>query len=119
MKAPLLIWVLLVVGGVVLLLGAGLVAWVASEDRADAHDNALAEQRAVEADLRALARELVAQSEDIALGLSEGARTRLRDWLEQEPLSPYRDARDPSRMDVEALMNALVSQVRDTFGENV
>ena len=45
---------LLLVGGVVLLLGAGLVAWIASEDRDQVRANAISEQAAVEADLRAL-----------------------------------------------------------------
>lgn len=112
MKAPLLVWVLLVVGGVVLLVGAGLAAWVAGEDRDDASENARAEQEAVDAELRTLAAELVQQSGDIALGLSEAARARMQDWLEQEPLSLYRDASEPSEMDVEALAKALVAQVR-------
>lgn len=117
MKAPLLLWILFVLGGVVLLAGAGVVFWVADEDRDDALADAASEQEAVDAELRALANELVEQSRGIALGLSEGARRRLKDWLEQEPLALYRDASDPRRMDVDGLMKALVSQVRARSAE--
>ena len=112
MKAPLLVWILLVIGGVVLFAGAAVVFWVADEDRDEALHIAKTEQVQVEAELRALATELVAQSGDIARGLSEGARQRLKDWLEQEPLALYRDAGDPTALDVEKLTNALISEVR-------
>ena len=50
--------------------------------------------------------------QDIASGLSESTRQRLRDWLEQEPLALYRDPSDPTRIDVVALTDDLTAQVR-------
>ncbi|MGE0190790.1 MAG: sensor histidine kinase [Planctomycetota bacterium] len=103
---------LLVVGGVVLVGGALLVAWVAAADREAARAQAREEQEAAGAALRALAADLVDQSEVLAIGLSESAQRRLRTWLEQEPLALYRAAEDPTRVDVDALGRDLVARVR-------
>ncbi|MCA9316771.1 MAG: HAMP domain-containing protein [Planctomycetes bacterium] len=112
MSRSLVTLTLLAVGGVVLIGGALLVAWVASADREAAQAQAREEQEAAGDALRALAADLVDQSEVLAIGLSESAQRRLRTWLEQEPLALYRAADDPTRVDVEALGRDLVARVR-------
>lgn len=103
---------LALVGGVVLLLGAGLVLWITAEDREAAREASARQQAAAEADAQALARELVATSGEAAGALVEGAARRLVRWLEEEPLGLYRDPRDPTRIDVEAIKRALGAEVR-------
>lgn len=103
---------LALVVGVVLLLGAGLVMWITAEDREAARQASVRQQGAAEADAQALARELVGTSGEAAGALVEGAARRLVRWLEEEPLGLYRDPRDPSRIDVEAIKRALAAEVR-------
>jgi len=98
--------------GVVLLLGAAVVAWIAAEDQRTSRADAQTEQDAAERRVRELSAELLTLSQEIATGLSEGHTQRLRAWLEQEPLALYRKADDPERIDVEAIMAALVAEVR-------
>ncbi len=98
--------------GVVLLLGAAVVAWIAAEDGRTSRAEAQAEQDAAEKRVRDLSGELLTLSQEIATGLSEGHTARLRAWLEQEPLALYRKADDPERIDVEAIMSTLVAEVR-------
>ena len=112
MRAPLIVWVLLVVVALMLVGGAGWALWVSGEVRDESEAAAQAEQVAIDDALRSFSAEWVAQTSDIARGLSEGARARLKDWLEQEPLALYRQAGDPHTMDVDALMDALVAEVR-------
>ncbi|MDA1195868.1 MAG: ATP-binding protein [Planctomycetota bacterium] len=112
MRRSLVTLTLLLVGGVVLLLGAIVVSWVAAEDERAARADAQAREDAAEARVRVLADELLSLSQEIASGLSEGHTLRLRAWLEQEPLALYRRAEDPARIDAEAIMDALVSEVR-------
>ena len=103
---------LAIVGGVVLVLGAALLYWVARADRDTAAGQARDERAAVADALRELARDQQADIEALAHGLSVGAQRRLRTWLEQEPLGLYRHPGDPSRIDVDALAQALVTRVR-------
>ena len=103
---------LLLVSGVVLLLGAALVAWITSQDRASARAAAEQEQVLAEQEARALARELLGTSTTASTALVEGAARRLVRWLEEEPLGLYRDPRDPERVDVEAIKQALTAEVR-------
>jgi signal transduction histidine kinase len=103
---------LLLVVGVVLLLGAAVVAWIAAEDQRASRQDAQAQQDAAEARVRSLTDELLALSQQMATGLSEGHTQRLRAWLEQEPLPLYRQAGNPKRIDVEAIMHSLVAEVR-------
>jgi len=100
------------VGGVVLLLGAAVVAWVAQRDRRSALEDARLAQDAAEVEVRALARDLLDLSQEVAGGLSESHAQRLRAWLEQEPLALHRDAADPDRVDVVSIMDTLVAEVR-------
>ncbi len=103
---------LLLVSGVVLLLGAALVAWITSQDRAAARLAAEQEQVLAEQEARALARELLGTSTTASTALVEGSARRLVRWLEEEPLGLYRDPRDPERIDVEAIKQALTAEVR-------
>jgi len=112
MKRSLVTLTLLVVGGVVLLLGAAVVAWIAAEDEDAAREQAATQQDDAERAMKALADDLVGLSQEITDGLAERHAQRLRAWLEQEPLELYRRADDPERVDVEAIMNALVAEVR-------
>ncbi len=112
MKRSLVTLTLLLVGGVVLLLGAAVVAWITTEDARTARQQAVAQQDEAERGMQALAGELVQLSQEITGGLAERHTQRLRAWLEQEPLELYRRADDPERVDVEAIINAFVSEVR-------
>ena len=112
MKRSLVTLTLLLVGGVVLLLGAAVVAWITTEDERTARVQAAAQQDEAEQGMQALAGELVQLSQEITGGLAERHTQRLRAWLEQEPLELYRRADDPERVDVEAIINAFVSEVR-------
>lgn len=103
---------LLLVLGVVVLLGVGVVTWVAAEDARASRADAEIQQDEAERQVRDLSAELIALSQEIAVGLSDGHTKRLRAWLEQEPLSLYRRADDPERIDVESIMDAFVSEVR-------
>lgn len=112
MMRALVVRTLLLVGGVVVLLGAAVVAWITAEDRAEAREAARAEQQAAEAEARDLARGLLSTSQETAEALVEGAARRLVRWIEEEPLGLYRDARDPERIDVQAIREALTAEVR-------
>ncbi len=112
MSRSLVTLTVLIAGGVIVVGGALLLIWVAAADRTASHDQAREEQEAAGAALRALAADLVQQSEDLARGLSAASQRRLRAWLEEEPLTLYRDAEDPTRIDVVALQRDLVARVR-------
>lgn len=103
---------LLLVVGVVVLLGAAVVAWITSEDRTEARDLARSEQAAAETEARELARGLLATSQGVSQALVEGAARRLVRWIEEEPLALYREAADPERIDVRAIRDALTAEVR-------
>jgi signal transduction histidine kinase len=103
---------LLLVGGVILLLGAGVVAWISAQDQRAARNDAAAQEDRAQAQMEVLADELLALSQEIATGLSEGHTERMRAWLEQEPFGLYRDAEDPEQVDIESITNALVAEVR-------
>ena len=112
MSRSLVTLTLLLVGGVVLLLGAAVVAWISTEDQAASRADAKAQQDDAERRLATLTGELVALSQEITSGLSEGHSLRFRTWLEEEPFGLYRDAGEPERVDVEAITNALIAEVR-------
>lgn len=112
MKRSLITLTLLLVGGVVLVLGAAVVMWISAEDHRAARIHAHAQQDAVEVRLRALADGLVADSQEIAQGLTEGHTRRYRIWLEREPFGLYRDPSDVERVDVQAITNAMIAEVR-------
>lgn len=112
MTRSLITLTLLLVGGVVLLLGAAVVMWISAEDQRASQAHAHAQQDEVEVRLRALADGLVADSQEIAQGLSEGHTRRYQTWLEREPFGLYRDASDAERVDVEAITNAMIAEVR-------
>lgn len=112
MMRSLVVLTVLLVGGVVLALGAGVGTWVAEQDRRASLADAREQHDAAERQMRVLARELRTLSQEITAGLSESHSARLRAWLENEPLALHRDAGDPERMDVESMMNALVAEVR-------
>ncbi len=112
MKRSLVMLTLLLVGGVILLLGAVVVIWINAQDQAAARREAAAQQDRTQKRMEQFAGELLQLSQDIAGGLSEGHTRRLRDWIEQEPLTLYRDVENPDRVDIEAIINALVSEVR-------
>ncbi|MDF1700435.1 MAG: ATP-binding protein [Planctomycetota bacterium] len=112
MKRSLVTLTLLLVVGVVVLLGVLVVTWIAAEDQRASRADAQAQQDEAEQQVRRLTEELLALSQEIAVGLSDGHTKRLRAWLEQEPLALYRRADDPARIDVEAIMDAFVSEVR-------
>ncbi len=103
---------LLVVGGVVLIIGAAVVAWITTDDERTAVRQATEQQDIAARNQAALAGELVALFQETTGELSNRHTERLREWLEQEPLDIYRRADDPERIDVEAIMNAFVSEVR-------
>ena len=83
---------LLLLGAVVLVLGAAVAQWITAEDLKDARGEALARAREAEAKLEALARTLVEQSQEGTEILLERAESRLRRWLAAEPLDLHRDA---------------------------
>jgi signal transduction histidine kinase len=103
---------LLLVGGVVLLLGAVVVGFISAQDQQTARTDAERQQDRARERMDALAAELLALSQEVATGLSQAHGQRLRAWLEQEPLALYRDAEDPDRVDIQSIMNALVAEVR-------
>jgi hypothetical protein len=103
---------LLLVGGVVVLLGAAVVFWITAEERSEARDAAREEQRAAESELRTLARDLLGTSQDTTKALVEGAGRRLVRWIEEEPLGLYRDSADPARVDTKAIKAAFTAEVR-------
>ena len=103
---------LLLVLGVVVLLGVLVVTWIAAEDARASRADAQTQQDEAESQVRELSQELIALSQEIAVGLSDGHTRRLRAWLEQEPLGLYRRADDPERIDVQAIMDAFVAEVR-------
>src|SRR5207248_2833760 len=98
--ASLVLRTAVLVAGVVLALGALAVVEITREDRRDA----LGEARRAEAQagqaLRDLARDLVADGRALATALVESSDARTRQWLEEEPLSLYRDRAAPDRVDV-------------------
>ncbi len=102
----------LLVTGVVLLLGAAVLLWITAEDRRDALQEARRREEAAEREMRGLAEDLVRDHQDIAVALVAGADERTRQWLEEEPLSLYRDRSQPDRVDVDALRRALTAEVR-------
>jgi signal transduction histidine kinase len=102
----------LLVGGVVLLLGAAVVLWITAEDRRDAVREAARREEVAEREMRALAETLVRDHQDIAVALVEGVTGRTREWLEEEPLALYRDRTRPDRVDVDALRRALTAELR-------
>ena len=103
---------LLLVGGVIVLLGAAVVFWITAEERAEARDAAREQQRHAEAELRALARDLLGTSQETTKALVEGAGRRLVRWIEEEPLGLYRDPADPDRVDTKAIKDAFTAEVR-------
>lgn len=110
--ASILVRTVALVAVVVLLLGAVVVGFITRRDRDDARATADGLQRLADAELRGLAGDLVASHQEIARALVEGIDTRTRQWLEDEPLSLYRDKAAPERVDVDALRRALVAEVR-------
>jgi signal transduction histidine kinase len=103
---------LLLVGGVVLVLGAAVALWIAAQDREDALRDAKAQQDAAEREFRELARDVLGVSQRVATRLVEAADRRLRQWIEEEPLSLYRSSEDPDAVDVEAIKRAITAEVR-------
>jgi signal transduction histidine kinase len=103
---------LLLVGGVVLLLGAGVAGWITAEDRGEARRDARRQHEAAERELRALAHDLVADAEAVSRELVRGADRRLRLWIAEEPLDLYRDPVPPNPLDNEALRRGLSAGVR-------
>ncbi|MDJ0520956.1 MAG: HAMP domain-containing protein, partial [Planctomycetota bacterium] len=112
MKRSLITLTLLFVGGVVLLLGAAVVGWITTEDERTALRQAADEQDQAERSLAELAAELLELSQEVTGELSNRHTERLRAWLEEEPFDLYRRADDPSRVDVEAIMDTLVVEGR-------
>jgi signal transduction histidine kinase len=102
----------LLVGGVVLLLGAAVVLWITAEDRREAVAESVRREAVAEREMHALAEELVRDHQDIAVALVEGVAGRTREWLEEEPLGLYRDRAHPDRVDVDALRRALTAELR-------
>ena len=110
--ASLVVRTVTLVAVVVLLLGAAVVSFITRRDRDDARRTADRLQALAEAELRGLAAELIADHQTIARALVEGLDARTRQWLEDEPLSLYRDKLRADRIDVDALRRALVAEVR-------
>jgi len=107
------VWLtILLVGAFVLALGAAVVAWIASEDLAQSRTDARLQHEAAARELRALADELVKEAELSARRLVEGADRRLRLWIEEEPLTLYRDP-VTGGPDLEALRSRLNAEVRE------
>src|SRR5205085_129628 len=80
---------------VVIALGAAMVLWITAEDRREAVAEAQRLEALAEKELHDLAVSLVSEHQAIAIALVEGADARARDWLEEEPLSLYRDPVHP------------------------
>ena len=112
MKRSLVMLTVLLVGGVVLLLGAAVVTWISAEDQRTSRSDAQARLDEVEVRMRALADDLVAHAQGIATGLSESHTRRYQVWLEREPFGLYRDAGDAEQVDVQAITDALIAEVR-------
>ncbi len=112
MTRSLVLLVLLLVGGVVLLLGAGVVVWVTADDRAAGERDAAAQNEAAERELRAISKDLVADFQKVAKALVTGADRRLRLWIADEPLAIYRDP-ETHDLDVEALRRALSAEMSE------
>ena len=100
------------VGGVVLVLGALMLQWIAADDRAMDTRQAERIQSSIEGEMKVLAKRLVEESSELAKGVSQHRDESLREWLEQEPLALYRDASNPDVVDVDALINDLVPRLR-------
>ncbi|MDJ0974426.1 MAG: ATP-binding protein [Planctomycetota bacterium] len=101
----------LLVGGVVLALGAGVLFWITADDLAEARREASEAQHDAEVELRSLARVLLSLSQDTAVALVEGSNEALRRWIAQEPLTLYRDPEEPGRVDVAAIQQMLVDAI--------
>lgn len=101
---------ILLVGALVLALGAAVVVWIASEDIAQSRTDARLQHEAAARELRALAQDLVGESQQAARRLVEGADRRLRLWINEEPLSLYRDP-VTGGVDLEALRTGLRSAI--------
>jgi signal transduction histidine kinase len=111
MKGSLVTLTLLLVGGVVLALGAGVLYWITAEDAQVARREADAARVEAEQALRELAGTLLAQSEETATSLVAGSEAAYLEWLAQEPLSLYRDAERPDQVDVVAIREMLVDGI--------
>lgn len=103
---------LALVTGVVLALGAFVVSRLTDEDRAASLRDARRAAAATEAEMRALARDLVRSGGAFTVDVVEHVDGRTREWLEVEPLTLYRDRTHPERVDVDALRQALTARVR-------
>ncbi len=103
---------LLLVGGVVLLLGAGVVLWITHEDIQEAQRDASLQHEAAEREMRELARQVLGEAQEVAQGLVEGADRRMRLWVTEEPFEIYRDPADPNRTDAEARRRDLDAEVK-------
>lgn len=102
---------LLLVGGVVLALGAAVLVWITTDDLAEAHREATDAGRDAVAELQSLARVVLTMSQDTATALVEASDESLKRWISQEPLSLYRDAENPERVDVAAIQQMLVDAI--------
>ncbi len=111
MRSRSVVWLtLLILGTLVLALGAAVVAWIAAEDITQSRTDARLQHEAAERELRALARDLVGEAQQSARRLVEGADRRLRLWIAEEPLSLYRDPVTHG-LDLEALRQGLKAEV--------
>ena len=111
MRGSLVTLTLLLVGGVVLALGAGVLYWITAEDAQVARREADAARVEAEQALRELAGTLLAQSEETATSLVAGSEAAYLEWLAQEPLALYRDAERPDQVDVGAIREMLVDGI--------
>lgn len=112
MRRSLVTITLLLVGGVVVLLGLLVVNWIAEEDRVTQQEATRIQTEATTEKMRDLAELLVSLSQDTARGIFSGVSRRYREWLDEEPLSLYRDPRDPEVLSVELLAQRLRTAVR-------
>ena len=112
MRRSLITLTLVLVVGVVLLLGAAVVIWISAEDQRASVEAARRQQDVVEARLRTLTESLLADSQEIAQGLSEAHTRRYQTWLERESFGLYREPGDPEQVDVGAITNAMIATVR-------
>ncbi len=112
MSRSLVILTCVLVGGVVLVLGALILQWIAADDRAMDLRQAERIQQSTESEMKVLAKRLVEESSELAKGVSRHRDEALREWLEQEPLALYREASNPDVVDVEALINDLIPRLR-------
>ena len=113
MNRSLVVLTLLLVGGVVIIVGSVVLLWIAADDHAREREDQRAQQAATEAALADLSELLLELYQGTARGLVQGTDRRLREWLEQEPLSLYREAKDPSQVDIVELGRRLAAQVRE------